>query len=107
MVNAEKFVDAKAYQLSNYADAVVNGVLPSSEIKIYYWDTIEEWSQIKHPSLYTSEYESTFWYLLHQITFWHPNEINNCPELKYEIDSCIDFLRGEGVFPDFVAGIRP
>lgn len=107
MVEAQRFINKKAFQLTNYADALVAGVIPATEVDLYCWDTIEEWSQFKPSSFHVSPTESAFWYLLHQITFWNPKEIRTCPVLKSEVDSCIDFLRGDGIFPDFCSGVRP
>ena len=107
MVEAKHFIDAKAFQLTNYADAMVTGIIAETEVVHYCWDTIEEWSQIKTSSPAMTPMEQAFWYLLHQITFWRPGEIRNSPELKSEVDSCIDFLRGDGLYPDFISGIRP
>lgn len=107
MVDAQTFIDAKAFQLSNYADAFISGIIPTSEVTMYCWDTLEEWSQYDESAASISQLESAFWYLLHQISFWQPNEIKSCPELKSEIDLCIDYLRGDGIFPNFVAGVRP
>lgn len=107
MVNAEKFVDAKAGQLSYYADALLSGLIPDGEVDLYCWDTLEEWSQVRSSDTKMTPLESAFWYLLHQITFWNSGEIRTSPKLKSELDSCIDFLRGDGGFPEFVSGTRP
>ena len=107
MVNAQNFVRTKAFQLSNYADAFVSGALPDNEVTLYCWDTLEEWSQVKTSSSHLTPLESAFWYLLHQITFWNSGEIRTCPSLKGEVDLCIDYLRGDGIYPDFCKGIRP
>lgn len=107
MVEAQRFIDTKAFQLTNYADALVAGIIPPTEVELYCWDTIEEWSQFKSLTFKVSPTESAFWYLLHQITFWNPKEIRTCPVLKSEVDSCIDFLRGDGMYPDFCSGVRP
>ena len=107
MKEAQHFISDKAFQLSNYADALVTGQIPSKEVDLYCWDTMEEWSQIRSMGACMSPTESAFWYLLHQITFWNPKEIRTCPTLRSEVDLCIDFLRGDGLFPDFVSGVRP
>ena len=107
MIEAQRFINTKAFQLTNYADALVAGDIPSTDVDLYCWDTIEEWSQLKSPTFKVSPMESAFWYLLYQITFWNPKEIRTCPLLKSEVDSCIDFLRGDGVFPAFCSGVRP
>ncbi len=107
MIEAQRFINTKAFQLTNYADALVAGVIPSTDVNLYCWDTIEEWSQLSSATSKVSHTESVFWYLLHQITFWNPKEIRTCPLLKSEVDSCIDFLRGDGVYPDFCSGVRP
>ena len=107
MVEAKQFINTKAFQLSNYADAMVTGAIPATEVDLYCWDTIEEWSQIPTHGLSMTPMENAFWYLLHQITFWNPTEIRDCPELQFEVKSCIKFLRGHGIYPDFISGIRP
>lgn len=107
MPKVKQFIDTKAFQLSNYADAMVTGVIPESEVIMYCWDTIEEWSQIRSSNSNMTSMEHVFWHLLHQITFWQPMEIRNSPELRSEVDSCIDFLRGNGLCPEFISGVRP
>lgn len=107
MVDAHKFVVTKAYQLSNYAAAAVQGVIPETEVDLYCWDTIEEWSQVNTESAKVSPLESAFWYLLHQITFWSVKEIRTTPDLSEKVNSCIHFLRGEGMYPEFCSGVRP
>ena len=107
MVNAHHFINAKAGQLSYYADALIMGHIPDGEVDLYCWDTLEEWSQVRTKSTSISQLEKVFWYLLHQITFWDSQEIQACPKLKSEVDSCIDYLRGDGHYPKFCAGVRP
>jgi hypothetical protein len=107
VVEAKQFINTKAFQLSNYADAMVTGLIPATEVNLYCWDTIEEWSQIRTSDLKMTPMESAFWYLLHQITFWNPTEIRDCPELQFEVNSCIDYLRGDGTYPEFISAVRP
>lgn len=107
MVNAALFIEKKAQQLSYYANAFVWGSLPSQEVDLYCWDTLEEWSQVAANDGYMSPKESAFWYLLHQLVCNNQKEIKSCPKLRSELDVCIDFLQGEGQFPEFCSGIRP
>lgn len=113
MVNAASFIKQKSRQLSYYADAFVWGSLPSDEVDLYCWDTLEEWSYVAandaqfSASSAMSPLESAFWYLLHQLTYNTIGEIKACPKLRSELDVCIDYLQGEGQFPDFCSGIRP
>lgn len=107
VVNATHFINVKADQLSYYADALLMGQIPDGEVDLYCWDTLEEWSQVRASDASITPLERVFWYLLHQITFWNSSEIKECPKLKSEVDSCIDFIRGDGHYPAFCAGVRP
>lgn len=107
MANAATFIENKARQLSYYADAFVWGSLPASEVNLYCWDTLEEWSQVAANDVQMTPKESAFWYLLHQLVFSNSSEIKDCPKLRSEVDTCIDYLRGCGRYPDFCCGIRP
>jgi hypothetical protein len=107
MVNAASFIEKKSRQLSFYADALVWGSLPESEVDLYFWDTLEEWSQISTGDYRMTAKESAFWHLFHQLVYSSLQDIKGCPKLRTELDLCIEYLQGEGTFPEFCSGIRP
>jgi hypothetical protein len=102
LANTSRFIHNKTIQLSFYAHALLDGEIPDSEVDLYCWDTLEEWSQIASTKTVLTQLESAFWYLLHQISYW-----NSYEKLKNELTSCISYLQGYGRFPEFCSGVRP
>lgn len=102
------FVDNKASQLAFYIKAYFSKQIPYSEVDLYLWDTLEEWSQvnIKKEEPYTTK-ERVFWHLVHQVSFWSENMLQNDKFLRSELRKCIDYLEGEGQYPADCIGIRP
>ncbi len=107
LVNTSRFIHNKSFQLSFYAHAILDGEIQDSEVDLYCWDTLEEWSQIKQPKTALTQLESAFWYLLHQISYWSSYEIRANEKLKRELTSCISYLQGYGRYPEFCSGVRP
>ncbi|QTH63473.1 hypothetical protein J1N51_12160 [Psychrosphaera ytuae] len=107
MVNAQRFIHNKANQLSHYAHALLDGEIQDTEVDLYCWDTLEEWSQLNAKNAPLTKLEQAFWYLLHQITFWSSTEIRTSEKLQNEMASCISYLQGYGRYPEFCSGIRP
>lgn len=107
MPSAVRFIEEKAPQLSFYAEALVWGNLPESEVDLYFWDILEEWSQVTHDNYRMSLKESTFWHLFHQLLYHNYHDIRGCAKLRAELDLCIEYLNGDGTFPNFVCGTRP
>ena len=107
VVKTQRFIHNKTDQLSYYANALLDGEIQDSEVDLYCWDTIEEWSQINAKDTSLTPLESAFWYLLHQLSFWSSSEIRTSEKLKNEMVSCISYLQGYGRFPDFCSGVRP
>lgn len=102
------FVDHKASQLAFYIKAYFSKRIPYSEVDLYLWDTLEEWSQVtvKQEEPYTSK-ERAFWHLVHQVSFWSENMLLNDQFIRKELHNCIAFLEGQGQFPKDCIGIRP
>ncbi|WP_325071763.1 hypothetical protein [Flocculibacter collagenilyticus] len=108
MINVNDFIEHKARQLTFYVKAFLSRQIGYSEIKLYLWDTLEEWSQvnIKLKEPYTTK-ERVFWHLLHQLSFWSENTLLSDQYLQSELSTCIDYLEGEGQYPLDCVGIRP
>jgi hypothetical protein len=102
------FVDNKARQLAFYTKAYFSHQIPYSEVDLYLWDTLEEWAHvsIKKEEPYTTK-ERVFWHLLHQISFWSENMLENDKYLRGELTNCSNYLEGAGRFPIDCVGIRP
>lgn len=102
------FIDTKAMQLAFYIKAYFSHQIPYSEVDLYLWDTLEEWahSSIKREDPYTTK-ERVFWHLLHQISFWSENMLENDNTLRHELINCINYLEGAGQYPVDCIGIRP
>ncbi|WP_026376373.1 hypothetical protein [Aestuariibacter salexigens] len=103
-----QFIDNKVQQLSYYLHNYWRGLLPYSELDLYFWDTLEEWAQIKGSAQEPySQKERVFWHVLHQMHFWPDNKLSQDPILKTELQTCIAYLDGEGFCPFDCVGIRP
>lgn len=102
------FVDLKASQLAYYIKAYFSRKIPYTELDLYLWDTLEEWSQvnIKKEEPYTTK-ERVFWHLVHQVSFWSENMLENDKYLRGELNNCVAYLEGEGHYPADCIGIRP
>lgn len=84
--------------------------IPYTELDLFFWDTMEEWSLIKSGKQQPYErIEQVFWHVLHQIHYWPPKTLKQDSILRQELEMCIDFLEGDQAFPlplDCI-GIRP
>lgn len=108
MINVESFIEHKTKQLTFYVKAFFAKQINYNEVKIYLWDTLEEWSQVHiiPTEPYTSR-ERVFWHLLHQMSFWSEKTLLTDRYLQSELTCCIDFLEGQGNYPLDCVGIRP
>ncbi len=102
------FVNSKANQLAFYIRAYLSHQIPYTEIDLYLWDTLEEWAQVRitKEEPYTTK-ERVFWYLLHQVSFWSENMLENNQYIRKELTCCVNFLEGVGRYPSYCIGIRP
>ena len=107
MLEPHSFVRSKSFQLSNYAQAWIEERIPESELSLYCWDTLEEWSQVKPIDFEMTPQESVFWDLLHLIVYWNLSEVKACPNLFLRLEACIKYLSGKGQYPAFCSGVRP
>ncbi len=102
------FIESKARQLCFYLRAFWQGELPHSELELFFWDTMEEWGQVRNATKSPySQRERVFWHLLHQIHYWPEEQLERDLYLKQELDNCVNFLDGKGFCPFDCVGIRP
>jgi len=105
-----KFVDEKAKQLAYFVSAYLDHQIPFNELDLFFWDTMEEWAQIKQgKQLPYAKNEKVFWHLMHQIHFWPQHALLTDTYLRGELETCVDFLQGGGTYPFPISciGIRP
>ena len=110
MTTIEKFVTAKARQLANYVRAYLDYKIPYTELELFFWDTMEEWAQIRQEiELPYCNNEKLFWHLMHQIHFWPQHCLQNDVYLRGELENCVEYLQGNHhyPFPIDCIGIRP
>ena len=107
-VNINNFIDNKAKQLTYFVRGYWDLRIPYREIDLYFWDTMEEWTQVKaaNDEPY-SQKERVFWHLLHQLHFWPEQKLLKDPYLHSELIGCVEYLEGEGNYPLDCVGIRP
>lgn len=107
-MEVEQFITRKAPQLAYYLRAFWARRIPYAEVDLYFWDTMEEWTQINacshEPS---SQKERVFWHLLHQLHFWDEKKLLEDPYLHSELEVCVDFLEGASQVPFDCVGVRP
>nr|WP_268820329.1 hypothetical protein [Paraglaciecola sp. G1-23] len=93
-----------------YVRGFLQKQIPYSEVDLFFWDTMEEWAQIKSGKLQPYERtEQVFWHVLHQVHYWPQNTLQEDPVLREELEICLNFLEGEERYPlplDCI-GIRP
>jgi len=104
----QNFIDKKSKQLAYFVRGFWAGKIPYSEVDLFFWDTMEEWEPIKSDeSDPYSQKEIVFWHLLHQLHFWSEKKLHQDTYLRTELDTCLDYLEGEGRYPLDCIGIRP
>ncbi|WP_408609409.1 hypothetical protein [Alteromonas pelagimontana] len=102
------FIDTKSKQLCYYLHAFWDEKLAFREIEIFFWDTLEEWSQVEYNlTLPYTQQERVFWHLLHQLHYWPEEKLRSDTFLVEELTNCISFLEGKGICPFDCIGIRP
>tara|TARA_R110002126_G_scaffold119373_11_gene260251 strand:- start:3651 stop:3971 length:321 start_codon:yes stop_codon:yes gene_type:complete len=104
----ERFIELKSQQLVYYVSRFLRGRLPHSELHIFVWDTLEEWSQLRlRAGAPGSLRERVFWHLMHQLEYWPASSLQQDRALRRNIQDCLCFLRGKGLCPLDCIGVRP
>ncbi|AWL11048.1 hypothetical protein HMF8227_00552 [Saliniradius amylolyticus] len=107
-MTVQQFIGNKSKQLSYYLRAFWAGRIPHQEIELYFWDVLEEWTQVTNSTTEPcSQRERVFWHLLHQMHFWPEQKLRNDVYLRSELETCMTYLEGEGECPLDCIGIRP
>ena len=106
----QKFINTKSSQLAFFIRAFLNRRISYSEVALYFWDTMEEWSQLRTGNhLPCGHREIVFWHLLHQVHYWPEQTLLNDLYLRGQLNACLDYLESERPYPlplDCI-GIRP
>lgn len=107
-MKVQRFINCKSKQLTYFVRAFWDNRIPYSEVDLYFWDTLEEWSQVstKDKEPY-SQKERVFWHLLHQLHYWSEQKLLQDPYLRGELNTCLEYLEGDGQYPLDCIGIRP
>ncbi|MFT4993304.1 MAG: hypothetical protein ACI965_000322 [Paraglaciecola sp.] len=104
------FINAKASQLTYFIRAFLNRRIAYSEMELYFWDTMEEWSQVKiGKHLPCGQREIVFWHLLYQMHYWPEQTLLNDLYLRSQLNTCLEYLESEHPYPlplDCI-GMRP
>jgi hypothetical protein len=104
------FVQRKSKQLAYFVRGFLQHKIPYSELDLFFWDTMEEWTQIKKGKhLPYEKTEQVFWHVLHQVHYWPVRTLIEDTYLRGELETCLDCLESEGNYPlplDCI-GIRP
>lgn len=102
------FVEVKGKQLTYYVRAFIAQQLEYSELDLFIWDTLEEWTLVTIDSNEPySEQERVFWHLLHLINYFPESTLQRDTCLQEELKTCMEFLDGQGALPMDCIGIRP
>ncbi len=107
-MQVQQFIDHKKRQLGFYVKAFSCRELPYSELNLFIWDTLEEWSHVcvvKNEPY--SEQERVFWHMVHLLSYWPEARLLKDDYLQTELSVCVAFLNGCGNFPIDCIGIRP
>jgi hypothetical protein len=104
------FVQHKSQQLIYFVRGFLQNKISYPELDLFFWDTMEEWSQIKKgKNLPYEKTEQVFWHVLHQVHYWPQSTLIEDLYLRGELETCLDCLESEGKYPlplDCI-GIRP
>lgn len=104
----QSFIESKAKQLAFYVRGLWAKRIPYTEVELFFWDTLEEWAQVKASETEPySQKERVFWHLLHQLHFWSEQKLVNDEYLRSELLTCLEYLEGDGQYPLDCIGIRP
>ena len=107
-MKVQTFINNKAKQITYYIRGFWEETIPYRELDLFFWDTMEEWSQVERTEDEPySQKERVFWHLLHQLHYWPEQKLMRDPYLRGELSTCLDYLEGEGRYPLDCIGIRP
>lgn len=104
----DNFINEKIPQLVYFCEALIKHAVHYTEMEKFIWDCFEEWGQLnvtdETPS---SARERVFWHLIHELKLASLAELDDDLSLNVEIQSCTDFLNGNGSYPIHCIGWRP
>jgi hypothetical protein len=110
VLTVSHFVKIKSKQMAYYVRYFLQLKIPYSELDLFFWDTMEEWTQVKKGKhLPYEKTEQVFWHVLYQVHYWPARTLIEDPYLRGELEICLDCLESEGNYPlplDCI-GIRP
>ena len=107
-MTVHNFINRKSGQLAYYLRAFWDKKIPYAELDIYFWDIMEEWALVGDQfEVPYSQKERVFWHVLHQLHYWDELKLLKDPFLRDELETCLVYLEGKGVFPLDCIGIRP
>ncbi len=108
LLQVQSFIDKKSSQFVFYIRGFWRDHIPYKELEMFLWDTLEEWSELKHTQsqLYTHK-ERIFWHLFHETQFVSATTLKTDKILKEEVAFCLEYLENEKAFPLDVVGMRP
>jgi len=107
-VLVQQFVDRKSVQLSFYLRSFWQNEIPHSELRIFIWDVLEEWTQVSDTNLQMySQKERLFWHLIYQAAYWEPFELLDQDQIQPQLESCLYFMESGTLCPLDIVGIRP
>jgi hypothetical protein len=104
----EQFINEKTKQISTYISSVNQQALHYTELDKFVVDTMEEWAflNITDETPRTAQ-ERVFWYLIHEVSLYGGQALQQNLFFKSEMSTCIDFLNGIGSYPIDCIGWRP
>ncbi|AYV14789.1 MULTISPECIES: hypothetical protein [Shewanella] len=103
----EEFIDVKAPQLAHYGKAFLSDKLEFNEVRLYLWDTLEEWHQLNLQGEAQTDVERVFWHLLYAFDKWPDWVLRGNQFLRQQLDDCCEYLFGGGPIPEGCIGVRP
>ncbi len=104
----ELFIAQKSQQLVYYVARYLRGQLPQSELHLFIWDTLEEWSQLRlKVQVPPSFQEQVFWHVVHELECWPADQLRRDKNLKRQLQQCLGYLQGKTPIPTDCVGVRP
>jgi hypothetical protein len=110
MFSISLFIKGKSAQLAFYVKGFLEKRIPYSEVDLFFWDTMEEWSTLKNDNQQPYDtLERVFWHLLHQVHYWPEHTLSQDQVLREELMMLVNFIEGEQEYtlPLDCIGIRP
>ncbi len=104
----EQFIDNKILQIRNYVNAVINNKVHYTELDSFISDTMSEWTllRVKDETPQNAK-ERVFWHLIHEVSLYGGQALNQDLFFKSEMNTCLEFLDGRGSYPIDCVGWRP